>query len=401
MSTLPDFTGPGFFAGEAPDGLTTIAGIPTSASVRVYWRDPADPDAPDVLVASTQSAADGTWQIVGLSPSLRYVVRAQKNLFDDVTVVGVMPSRTDVIAYVDNFLPREDELGNVDGLAGHVLLDSGLPPFTCEVIEPLPYGLSARIEGRKLLIEGASTDEGLWSSVVRVTASNGVWVDVPVTVAVDIIEERDPYWDNVALLLRFDGDVTDFKGGAFNAAGTVTYQQGRFNQGMLLVSGNLGVVEPAPRSELDLPDDFTIEGWMKPAPGSSGAFLSRFEVSVLGAGWQLYLESNGQLSFYQYAAGGAYPIRKVGPDVRDGNWHHVATTRVGGVVRMFVDGVLVGTGSSTVKYTSSINLLSVGYQAQGGARYPFLGGIDEVRITKGVARYTASFTPPDKAFPNR
>ena len=180
MSTLPNFTGSGFFAGEAPDGLTTIAGTPTSAQVRVYWRDSADPDAPDVLVASTQSAADGTWRITGLNPALRYVVRAQKSQFDDVTVVGAAPSRTDVIAYVDNLEPTEE----FDGLTGYVLLDSGLPPFTCQVIEPLPYGLSARIEGRKLLIEGESSDNGLWESMVRVTASNGVWVDVLVVVRI-------------------------------------------------------------------------------------------------------------------------------------------------------------------------------------------------------------------------
>ena len=120
MSTLPDFTGPGFFAGEAPDGLTTIAGTPTSAQVRVYWRDPADPQAPDALVASTQSAVDGTWQIAGLNPALRYVVRAQKSQFDDVTVVGAAPSRSDVIVYVDNLAPREDEFGDVDGLIGYV-----------------------------------------------------------------------------------------------------------------------------------------------------------------------------------------------------------------------------------------------------------------------------------------
>ena len=188
MSTLPDFTGPGFFAGEAPDGLTTIAGTPTSASVRVYWRDSADPDAPDVLVDSTQSAADGTWQIAGLNPALRYVVRAQKSQFDDVTVVGAAPSRTDVIAYVDHLELTEEFYG----VTGHVLLDSGLPPFTCEVVEPLPYGLSARIEGRKLLIEGVSFDVGQWESVVRVTASNGVLVDVPLSIEIKDTQPR--YW---------------------------------------------------------------------------------------------------------------------------------------------------------------------------------------------------------------
>ncbi len=72
----------------------------------------------------------------------------------------------------------------MDGLTGHVLLDSGLPPFTCEVIQPLPFGLAARVDGRKLLIEGRSDDEGRWESVVRVTASNGVLVDVPVRVLI-------------------------------------------------------------------------------------------------------------------------------------------------------------------------------------------------------------------------
>lgn len=180
MSTLPDFTGPGFFAGEAPDGLTTIAGTPTSASVRVYWRDPADPQAPDALVAQTTSAADGTWRITGLNPALSYVVRAQKSNFDDATVVGARPSRTDVITYVDHLEPAEE----FDGLTGYVLLDSGLTPFACELIQPLPFGLTARVDGRKLLIEGVSSDAGLWESLVRVTASNGVWVDVPVQVRI-------------------------------------------------------------------------------------------------------------------------------------------------------------------------------------------------------------------------
>lgn len=176
----PRFVGTGFFAGEAPDGLTTVYGDPISADVFVYWRDPDDPMAQEVLVGATKSAPDGTWCITGLNYNLRYVVRARASGRDDVTVVSVQPSRSDVIAYVDHLEPTEE----FDGLTGYVLLDSGLPPFTCQVIQPLPYGLSARVDGRKLLIEGVSSDAGLWESMVRVTASNGAWADVPVQVRI-------------------------------------------------------------------------------------------------------------------------------------------------------------------------------------------------------------------------
>lgn len=103
MSTLPDFTGPGYFAGESPDGLTTVAGVPVAADVRVYWRDPEDSAAPDVLVAQTASAANGTWRITNLNPALHYVVRGRKAGFDDVTVVGAVPTRTDVVVATGSF----------------------------------------------------------------------------------------------------------------------------------------------------------------------------------------------------------------------------------------------------------------------------------------------------------
>lgn len=178
MSTLPDFTGPGYFAGEAPEGLTTVAGVPVAADVRVYWRDHADPQAPDVLVASTQSAADGTWRITNLNPDLQYVVRGRKNGFDDVSVVGAVPTRTDVVVATGSFATNADKNG-VDGM---VLIEGGLPPYTVTQVQPLPLGLEPVITGHELRIEGASDDAGRWQSMLRVSASNGALVDVPVSV---------------------------------------------------------------------------------------------------------------------------------------------------------------------------------------------------------------------------
>lgn len=388
MSTLPDFTGPGFFAGEAPDGLTTIAGTPTSASVRVYWRDPADPDAPDVLVAQTTSAPDGTWRITGLNHALSYVVRAQKSNFNDATVVGAQPSRTDVIAYVDHLEPTED----FDGLTGYVLLDSGLTPFTCEVIDPLPYGLSARVEGRKLLIEGTSTDEGLWDSVVRVTASNGVWVDVPVQVQIQVL--RDPHWDKVVSLLHFDGDFVDQTGKVWEPTGvpSTTSVNPAFGSGSVEKRGGTGFLLTGHSDDFIFPGDFTIEAMILTDAGSRHIMLPQYA----GSGNELlplYLDSasSGRVFWKGSNAitGLVLPV---------GEWFHYALTRESGVLRAFVNGVLKGsaTRNGTVGVAGGVRLLG-----DQGNYSGWRGQLDEFRITKGVARYTENFTPPDKPFPSR
>lgn len=210
---------------------------------------------------------------------------------------------------------------------------------------------------------------------------------------------NDPYWQNVVLLMHFEESIVDQKGGIYAIAGTIGYGDGRFGKCLQLSTGDSGVVASAVSTNTNLPGDFTIEAWIKPTAGN-GAVLNRFDVDSRGTGWQIYLDSNGKLSFYHYSGAGSYPIPSAGPDLRDGNWHHVAATRTGTTVRLFVDGVLVGTGHTGISYTSTIARLSIGYQVQGMARYPFRGGIDDVRITKGVARYTADFAIPTAPFPN-
>ena len=402
MSTLPNFTGSGFFAGEAPDGLTTIAGTPTSASVRVYWRDSADPDAPDVLVASTQSAADGTWQITGLNPALRYVVRAQKSQFDDVTVVGAAPSRTDVIAYVDQLVPREGEFGDVDGLTGHVLLDSGLPPFTCAVIEPLPYGLEPVLDGRKLLIEGVSTDNGLWESVVRVTASNGVWVDVPVVV--EIVDLSDPHWDKVVSLLHFGGvdsstTFSDAKGRVWTPEGGAQIDTDYFQFGgssaLFTAGGNIRT--DATTDFAFGTGDYTVEVWVRvgaPPEGSVSNDRHVFGSFDFAPDMVFYLERNANKP--SVWDGGAALTSSIG--VPTNQWTHVAWSRVAGTLRIFVGGVQGYSGTHSVNF-ASVAMARIG--AMNTTDRWFNGRMDEMRITKGVARYTENFTPPDKPFPSR
>lgn len=74
-----------------------------------------------------------------------------------------------------------------------------------------------------------------------------------------------------------------------------------------------------------------------------------------------------------------------------GVWTHVALVRSGGITKLYADGVQ--TGSS---YTDSTNYSQQNFVIGGGSPW-FNGYLDDIRITKGYARYTANFTPPTTA----
>ena len=73
-------------------------------------------------------------------------------------------------------------------------------------------------------------------------------------------------------------------------------------------------------------------------------------------------------------------------------WYHVAVTRTGTSLKAFVNGTQIGSTA-----TSNQNVATTGIRIGrkgGSATNYFKGHLDDLRITKGVARYTANFTAP-------
>ena len=95
---------------------------------------------------------------------------------------------------------------------------------------------------------------------------------------------------------------------------------------------------------------------------------------------------------------GAGAIFAVSQTFTAGIWYHVALTRASGSCRLFVNGIQVGTTvtGNTDNYGSSA--FKVGASSYSGA-HVMAGYIDDLRVTKGYARYVANFTPPTQAFP--
>jgi hypothetical protein len=79
-------------------------------------------------------------------------------------------------------------------------------------------------------------------------------------------------------------------------------------------------------------------------------------------------------------------------------WHHVAVVRQSGATKIYINGVSSGTPTDTgAALINGAVPLHIGAAFETGVN-SFNGYIDDLRITKGIARYTANFTPPSSAF---
>ena len=136
--------------------------------------------------------------------------------------------------------------------------------------------------------------------------------------------------------------------------------------------------------------DFTIEFWIR-STDSAGNLIGL--VTNASGNWNLVIASSQLYWQSQYATTNTFNRSATG--ILDGAWHHVAITRASGTMRMFFDGTLQGaTASDSTDYTAP-NAMQIG---SSGVYADFLGYIDDLRITKGYARYTANFTAPTAQF---
>ncbi len=140
--------------------------------------------------------------------------------------------------------------------------------------------------------------------------------------------------------------------------------------------------------------DFTVEMWIRTTYGAG--YIVGHTASG-GNAWVLTFSSNLLYWVSEFNTTNLY--NRSATSILDGNWHHVAVTRASGTQRMFFDGVLQGaTVSDTTNYNSTTNYAVAN---PGGTYNAFNGYIDDLRITKGYARYTANFTAPTAAFPTK
>ena len=140
--------------------------------------------------------------------------------------------------------------------------------------------------------------------------------------------------------------------------------------------------------------NFTIEGWVYlNAVGAARGFVSK---GTSTTGWSLGTNSSNQVVF-SYASSS---ITSTGT-LSVSTWYFVTVVREGtgtNQTKIYINGTNDGTGTVATNFNQT-SIMYVGADRVGGSALN--GYIDDLRITKGIARYTATFTPPTSAFPNQ
>lgn len=145
--------------------------------------------------------------------------------------------------------------------------------------------------------------------------------------------------------------------------------------------------------------DWTVEFWIYPlAYGGSIAGAQIFgTINGSTSGYSINLgQDQNSFRIISNARGSWADDLQVdageGPALN--TWTHMAVSRSGGTINIFKNGELVktGTGFSAYNYSGTVGV--VGRFNEGSTLRDFNGYIDDLRVTKGYARYTANFTPP-------
>jgi Concanavalin A-like lectin/glucanases superfamily len=150
--------------------------------------------------------------------------------------------------------------------------------------------------------------------------------------------------------------------------------------------------------------DFTIEGWYRPGVVRK-AIWAQIATNGTDYGWEITMDTGSAgspvLSFlYATGSGAAFDVQVDRPFAANvGQWYHLAIARSGANLLFFIDGVLQGAafniGAAVIR--NSAAPLRIGGDAKTTGN-DFNGYVDELRISKGIARYTSGFTVPAAPF---
>lgn len=195
----------------------------------------------------------------------------------------------------------------------------------------------------------------------------------------------DQYWDNVVLLTHLNGNGIDLsKNPKTNTGGRFSTAIGdkKFGSNALLVTDNSEATNYPSHPDWGFAanQDFTVEYWSRQRFASTGSWFCKIGTWSSNQGFGFFANPNGYVTLINDFVFG-FPTAQIIATFKSFAW-----VRHNGYIYLYIDGVRVAT--SATPYTNAIPAKQLRVGANNLTNDYWRGEIDEVRITKGIARYT-------------
>ncbi len=213
-------------------------------------------------------------------------------------------------------------------------------------------------------------------------------------------------------LLHFngsDGSTTFTDGSGKTWTGAVTAQldtdQKKFGTASLLLDGDSDYISTPDHADFDVGSgDFTIDCWVRfnAVPGAGVYAILYSQRTTPSSNYAMTLLYSGDFKWYFcYSTNGTTQINLTGmsthtPSVN--TWYHIACVRNGSNLDIYIDGQKQTTKTISGTIYNSTATPLIGASNPGAPDYFLNGWIDEFRFSKGIARWTANFTPPSEEY---
>lgn len=224
------------------------------------------------------------------------------------------------------------------------------------------------------------------SSLIGLTTTNAYQYNTSTTTwdcitRGETIDDCETAWSNSASVLK---TVTASGNAQLDTAQKV------FGTASLLLDGTGDYVESADHADWDFSGDFTVDFRVRFA--SNAGSQTVFDRGTKNTIALVQAFGSSQLILYGNA-GTTIMAASWAPSIN--TWYHVAVSRTGSDLRIFIDGAVANTASYATAFTGTetfrIGALSDNTNALNG-------WIDEFRVSQGIGRWTAGFTLPSSAY---
>jgi hypothetical protein len=142
--------------------------------------------------------------------------------------------------------------------------------------------------------------------------------------------------------------------------------------------------------------DFTIEFWLYMNSISADQTIFSNLTSDTSVNPHIYYASGGGIRYFTGSSN-----RITGSTLSINTWYHIAVCRASGSTRMFINGTQTGstyTDANNYGTTAPLGIATYWVSGSPATASTLNGYIDDLRVTKGYARYTSNFTAPTSAF---